>query len=81
MLNEVEKEKRACLERVSKFLSRMGVCSKQQGVELIKQGLVKVNGEVITETGCKINPFFDIVTVRGEKVGFITEMNVLECFF
>ena len=60
--------KRNYTERISKYFARIGICSKQQGVELIKQGLVKVNNATITETGHEINPFFDAISIRGQNV-------------
>jgi 23S rRNA pseudouridine2605 synthase len=40
--------------RLNKFLSNAGVCSRREADEFIQKGLVKVNGEVITELGTKI---------------------------
>ncbi len=40
--------------RLNKFLSNAGVCSRREADEFIKAGVVKVNGEVITELGTKI---------------------------
>ncbi|MCD8176304.1 MAG: rRNA pseudouridine synthase [Tannerellaceae bacterium] len=40
--------------RLNKFLSNAGVCSRREADEFIKNGAVKVNGEVITELGTKI---------------------------
>ncbi|EFC50555.1 predicted protein [Naegleria gruberi] len=67
-LGEEDLVKREQVERVSKFLARVGVCSKQQGVDLIKAGQVKVNGILITESGQKMNPFYDVVTVKGVNI-------------
>ncbi len=40
--------------RLNKFLSNAGVCSRREADEYIQKGVVKVNGEVITELGTKI---------------------------
>ncbi len=40
-------------ERLQKILSSLGVCSRRKGEQLILNGRVKVNGEVITELGFK----------------------------
>jgi 23S rRNA pseudouridine2605 synthase/23S rRNA pseudouridine2604 synthase len=56
--------------RLQKFLSAAGICSRRQGEEYIKNGLVKVNGESVTELGTKIDPDVDQVEVNGEVVRF-----------
>lgn len=37
--------------RLQKYLSQNGFCSRRKGEELISQGKVKVNGEIITQMG------------------------------
>ena len=41
--------------RLNKFMSNAGICSRREADEFIQQGLVKVNGEVVTELGTKIS--------------------------
>lgn len=41
--------------RLNKFLAHSGVASRRKSDEYISQGLVKVNGKVVTEVGLKIN--------------------------
>ncbi|KAL9652863.1 hypothetical protein ABK040_010895 [Willaertia magna] len=67
-ITQEETQKRLHFERVTKFLARMGVCSKRQAIELIKKNEVMVNGNVINETGMKINPFVDVITVKGMQL-------------
>ncbi len=40
--------------RLNKFMANAGICSRREADEFIQQGLVKVNGEVVTELGTKI---------------------------
>ncbi|MCM1520061.1 MAG: rRNA pseudouridine synthase [Lachnoclostridium sp.] len=40
--------------RLNKYMANAGICSRREADEYIKQGLVKVNGEVVTELGTKI---------------------------
>ncbi|HBG40349.1 MAG TPA: pseudouridine synthase [Porphyromonadaceae bacterium] len=40
--------------RLNKYLANAGVCSRREADEFIQAGVVKVNGEVITELGTKI---------------------------
>lgn len=55
--------------RLQKFLANQGVCSRRKAEEYIGQGLVKVNGVVVTELGTKINPETDEVIFKGRKIG------------
>lgn len=36
-------------ERVTKRLSRMGICSRRVAEKLIEQGMIKVDGKIISE--------------------------------
>ncbi|MDE6574629.1 MAG: rRNA pseudouridine synthase, partial [Muribaculaceae bacterium] len=40
--------------RLNKYMSNAGICSRREADEFIQQGLVKVNGNVVTELGTKI---------------------------
>ncbi len=42
------------LTRLNKYLSNAGICSRREADELIKAGVVSVNGKVITEMGFKV---------------------------
>ena len=53
--------------QLNKFLAHSGVSSRRNAVELIKQGLVKVNGEVVKEPG-RVLLETDTVTVQGKKI-------------
>lgn len=55
-------------ERLQKFLAESGIASRRKCEELIQQGLVKLNGKIITELGTKVNPNTDIVEYNGKKV-------------
>lgn len=48
--------------RLNRYISNSGVCSRREADELIKMGLVSVNGTVITEMGYKVN--------RGDSVKY-----------
>ncbi len=41
--------------RLNKFMANSGICSRREADEFIKQGLVKINGKVVTELGVKIS--------------------------
>ena len=40
--------------RLNKYMANAGICSRREADEFITQGLVKVNGNVVTELGTKI---------------------------
>ena len=42
--------------RVNKWLGQSGVCSRREAEGLIAQGLVRIDGEVVTDAGRKIEP-------------------------
>jgi 23S rRNA pseudouridine2605 synthase len=52
--------------RLNKYIANAGVCSRRDADLLIQAGEIKVNGEIITELGYKVNPG-DIVKY-GKKV-------------
>src|SRR3972149_6704353 len=56
------------LERIQKIIAAGGVTSRRKAEELITQGRVTVNGQVITELGAKANPFSDRIEVDGRKI-------------
>ena len=53
--------------RLQKYLALCGVASRRHAEEMISDGLVKVNGQVITQMGFQVNEN-DIVCVRDEVV-------------
>ena len=60
--------------RLNKFLAEAGVMSRRKADELIRSGVVRVNGTVITELGVKVNASRDAVSVRGTPVEIQTQL-------
>jgi len=56
------------MERLHKILAHCGVGSRRECEELIEQGRVDVDGEVVTELGTKIDPGEARIRVDGERV-------------
>ncbi len=56
--------------RLNKFLANAGVCSRREADEFIQAGVVKVNGEVVTELGTKVN--------RTDQIHFHDQLVSLE---
>lgn len=54
--------------RLQRFLARAGMASRRGSENLMTAGRVRVNGEVVTELGSKVDPLVDIVTVDGHEV-------------
>jgi len=54
------------MERLQKFLTNAGFCSRRTAEELIKKGLVSVNGR-LADLGMTISEK-DVITVNGKKV-------------
>ena len=53
--------------RLNRYIANSGICSRREADELIAQGLVKVNGNVVTELGSKVTNRDDI-RVEDRKV-------------
>ncbi|WP_297817388.1 pseudouridine synthase [uncultured Lactobacillus sp.] len=54
-------------ERLQKVIAQAGVASRRKAEKLITEGKVKVNGQLITELGTKVNPT-DQVEVSGVPI-------------
>ena len=53
-------------ERLQKYMAGCGVASRRKCEELILEGKVKVNGNIVLELGIKVNPLTDIVEYEGK---------------
>ena len=49
-------------------MARAGLTSRREAKALLEQGLVRVNGKVITEPFYEVNPANDLVEFKGETV-------------
>lgn len=54
--------------RLQKVLANAGVASRRVAEEMIVDGRVRVNGEVVTELGNRIDPEVDLVDVDGTAI-------------
>jgi 23S rRNA pseudouridine2605 synthase len=55
-------------ERLQKIIAAAGITSRRKAEELIANGLVSVNGEVVTEPGSKADPQNDQIKVNGKPL-------------
>lgn len=53
--------------RLNKYLANAGICSRREADELIKTGLVEVDGKVVTEMGYQVKDT-EVVKYAGEKI-------------
>jgi 23S rRNA pseudouridine2605 synthase len=53
--------------RLQRALARAGVSSRRRAEELIRAGLVKVNGK-IADIGRSVDPDADVITLRGRRI-------------
>lgn len=73
--------------RLNKFIANAGICSRREADEMIKLGIVTVNGKIIQEVGTKVATTdvvtYDGSTIRPEKKQYILlnkPKNVLNVF-
>jgi len=55
-------------ERLQKFIASTGICSRRAAERLIANGEIKVNGEVVTEMGIKVDTALDQIEYKGENL-------------
>jgi 23S rRNA pseudouridine2605 synthase len=61
-------------ERLQKVLSRAGVASRRKVEILLSQGKIRVNGQVVTELGTRVDPAKDTVAVGGRVISLNPEL-------
>jgi pseudouridine synthase len=54
--------------RLQVFLSHNGVCSRRKAMELIQQGKVTLNGNLVVEPSTPVDPKKDVVCFEGQIV-------------
>ena len=62
--------------RLNKYLANAGVCSRREADEFIAAGVVKVNGEIVTELGTKVKRS-DTVHFHDQQVSIEKKVYVL----
>ena len=62
--------------RLNKYLANAGVCSRREADDFIQAGVVKVNGESVTELGTKVKRT-DIVLFHDQQVNIEKKVYVL----
>lgn len=65
------------LERLHKILSKGGIASRRGAERLILEGKVKVNNQVITKLGIKVDPQLDEILVEDKKISLEKKIYLL----
>jgi 23S rRNA pseudouridine2605 synthase len=63
------------MERLQKIIAAAGIASRRHAEELIKSGLVSVNGQTVTELGTKADPTKDRIKV-GNKLLTVPDRHI-----
>ncbi len=74
-LSKIEKDVHKDTIRLNKYIANSGICSRREADELITQGLVEVNGKVVTEMGYQVQKadkvIFDGQSITPEKPVYV----------
>lgn len=74
-LQKIEKDIHKDTIRLNKYIANSGICSRREADELITQGLVEVNGKVVTEMGYQVQKtdrvVFDGQSITPEKPVYV----------
>jgi 23S rRNA pseudouridine2605 synthase len=62
--------------RLNKFLANAGICSRREADEFIQAGVVRVNGEVVSELGVKVKPT-DTILFHDQAVSIEHKIYIL----
>jgi pseudouridine synthase len=65
------------LIRLHKFLANSGVASRRKAEEMMFDGLVSVNGEIVSEPGSKVDPEKDKIKLNGKIIKYESKKYVL----
>jgi 23S rRNA pseudouridine2605 synthase len=60
-------------ERLNKLIAQAGLASRRGAEEMIRNGEVTVNGQIVTELGTKADPDADHIKVRGKLINLKIE--------
>ena len=55
-------------EKIQKVLAEAGISSRRGAEDLIRQGLVRVNGTVVDNPAIRVDPAEDVIECRGERL-------------
>ena len=74
-MDKISKQVEKDTIRLNKYIANSGICSRREADELITQGLVEVNGKVVTEMGYQVQKtdrvVFDGQSITPEKPVYV----------
>ncbi len=50
---------------IARALSKLGICSRTEGVRLVLEGRVTVGGRVVRDVNCRVRPETSVITIDG----------------
>lgn len=53
--------------RINKYIASAGIASRRKAENLVSEGRIKVNGQIIYDLGYQVNEDKDIVEYDGKK--------------
>ena len=59
--------------RLQKVLAQAGIASRRRCEQLMAEGHVEVNGEIVTQMGTRVDPVNDVIRVDGRRVPPMTD--------
>lgn len=65
------------MERLQKVMAHAGIASRRKCEELILQGRVRVNGQVVIQLGTKVDPDRDTIEVDGQPITLEEKVYIL----
>lgn len=60
-------------ERLQKVMAHAGVASRRKSEDIIQQGRVAINGEIVTAMGTQVDPERDRITVDGDLINVVQD--------
>jgi len=63
--------------RIQKYMAQCGVASRRKSEELIKAGVVRINGVTIYEPGFPVDPKKDQIIVSGKKLNEAVKVYIM----
>jgi 23S rRNA pseudouridine2605 synthase len=62
--------------RLNRFIANSGVCSRREADEIIKKGMISVNGKQVTDLGIKV-AYSDDIRYKGKKLAAEKKVYIL----
>ena len=68
--------------RLNRFIAMCGVCSRRKADNLIQQGLISINTNIVNGLGCKVYPD-DVVCLNEKRILPEKKQYILlnQCFY